>query len=246
MSIWQVKLPRFEGPLDLLLFLVTRKEYDILDLPMAEITETYLEALDDIGVENLEDAGDYLLMAATLLSIKAKMLLPQPPVTEEFEADDPRRDLAERLMIYARIKQASEDLGEFENRMLERRPLARMAVPESDRPVGEELLMPLSVYDLARTMEEILSRREAKIFHEVRMLKVSVDERIDWVMSLIARAKRFGLLENLRDVPDRIIWVATFLALLELAKRGIVWLDQNIPFAELYVSEPDSTEARAA
>lgn len=180
MSMWQVKLPRFEGPLDLLLFLVTRKEYDILDLPMAEITVSYLEALDSIGVDNLEDAGEYLLMAATLLSIKVKMLLPHTEAHEALELDDPRRELINRLQIYSRIKEAAEDLGMLEMNMYDRKPLAHEAVPQDARPEGLELMLPVSIYDLARAMEEILDRRESKVFHEVKLLKVSIEERLKW------------------------------------------------------------------
>lgn len=246
MSTWQVKLPRFEGPLDLLLFLVTRKEYDILDLPMAEITESYLEALDSIGVDNLEDAGDYLLMAATLLSIKVRMLLPQSPMHDELDMEDPRRELVNRLQVYARIKEAAEDLGRFESEMYDRRALAREAVPDEARPEGLELLMPVSIYDLARTMEEILARSDSKVFHEVKLLRVSVEERIAWVVNSLKHMDRFGLLEKLRSVPDRIVWVATFLALLELTRQGRISIEQNAPFQEIYISRPDTSDAQAA
>ncbi|MCB1061113.1 MAG: segregation/condensation protein A [Calditrichaeota bacterium] len=246
MSMWQVKLPRFEGPLDLLLFLVTRKEYDILDLPMAEITESYLEALDSIGVDNLEDAGEYLLMAATLLSIKVRMLLPHTEAHEAIELDDPRRELVNRLQIYSRIKEAAEDLGKLEMDMYDRKPLAREAVSDETRPEGTELLFPISIYDLARAMEEILARRESKVFHEVKLLKVSVEERVQWVMTNLSRLERFALLEQLRSIPDRIVWVATLLALLELARQGKVKLDQNQPFEEIYVARPEAAEIQAA
>jgi len=244
--MWQVKLPRFEGPLDLLLFLVTRKEYDILDLPMAEITESYLQALDSIGVDNLEDAGEYLLMAATLISIKAKMLLPHTAAHEELDIEDPRRELVNRLQIYARIKEAAEDLGELEINMYDRRPLAREAVSQEVRPEGLELMIPLSVYDLARAMEDILARRDKPVFHEVKLLKVSMEERVHWVLSALKLHDRFALLEQLRKTPERILWVATFLALLELARQGKIRLDQNSPFEEIYVARPEPADAQAA
>jgi len=246
MSMWQVKLPRFEGPLDLLLFLVTRKEYDILDLPMAEITESYLEALDAIGVDNLEDAGDYLLMAATLLAIKTRMMLPHSDAHEELDLDDPRRELVNRLQIYARIKEAAEDLAELEINMLDRKPLLREAVPQEARPEGLDLIMPLSVYDLARTMEEILARREGRVFHEVKLLKVTVDERIQWIVNILRNSERFGLIEELRKTPERIVWVTTLLALLDLARQGRIRLEQNSPFEEIYVAKPETLDAQAA
>jgi len=246
MSGFQVTLPRFEGPLDLLLFLVTRKEYDIMDLPMAEITVSYLEAIDSIGVDNLEDAGDYLYMAATLLSIKAKLMLPQPEVEQSEEFEDPRRDLAERLLIYQKVKEVSAEFGEMESDMLARAELGLRCVPEEANPLPEETLFPMTVYDLTRAIEDILKRREHRIFHDVKLLNVSLEERVRWVVDILLKEEKFALCARMGLRAERLLWVVTLLAILELAKRGTIRIDQNEPFAEVYIIRQNSREQQAA
>jgi segregation and condensation protein A len=236
MSAWHVKLPRFEGPLDLLLFLVARQEYNITDLPMAEITESYLAVMDSLGVENLEDAGEYLVMAATLIAIKAKMMLPRPPSEAEEEIEDPRRELAQRLLLYQKAKEEAERLAEREADMLQRWQMGRPPVLPEAEPAPEELLVPISLYDLARAIEDILRRREERIFHHVHLDRISLDERMHWILDVLKQFDRFGLLRHLRTETERIIWVVTFLAILELTKRQQIHLEQNELFSEIFVS----------
>jgi segregation and condensation protein A len=244
--MWQVKLPSFEGPLDLLLFLVARQEYDIMDLPMAEITESYLAVIDSIGVENLEDAGEYVLMAATLLSVKAKMMLPRPKTEFEEEVEDPRRELAERLLLYQKVKEESESFGRREAEMLERWEMAHAPVPAAAQPSPEEMLFPMSVYDLSRCIEEIIQRKEDRLVHQVKLYRVSLEARIRWVLDLVARQERFGFSRILQDELERMVWVVSFLAILELAKRQQIHVEQNELFSEMYISRPMVPELEAA
>jgi segregation and condensation protein A len=247
MSVWQVKLPCFEGPLDLLLFLVSRQEYDIMDLPMAEITESYLAVMDSIGGENLEDAGEYLLMAATLLAIKAKMMLPRPELEESAEEiEDPRRELAQRLLLYQKAREEAERLSRYENVMLERWELGRPAKPAAAEPSPEELLLPMTLYDLTRALEDILARHEDRAAHQVQLDKISLEQRIQWVLDLLQRLERFGLLKLLQTERERMVWVVTILAVLELAKRQKLRLMQNKQFAEIHVSRATVPELQAA
>jgi len=246
MSVWQVKLPRFEGPLDLLLFLVSRQEYDIMDLPMAEITESYLAVMDSLGVENLEDAGDYLLMAATLLAIKVKMMLPRPKPEEAEEIEDPRRELAQRLLLYQKAKEEAERLGGYENVMLERWELGRSAKPRAAEPSLDELLLPMTLYDLTRALEDVLARHEDRPAHQVQLDKISLEQRIHWVLDVLQRLERFGLLKQLQTERERMVWVVTLLAVLELAKRQQLHLMQNKQFAEIHVSRATVPELQAA
>jgi segregation and condensation protein A len=246
MSVWQVRLPRFEGPLDLLLFLVSKQEYDISDLPMAEITESYLAVVDTMGVENLEDAGEYLLMAATLLSIKAKMMLPRPPVSADEEIEDPRRELANRLMLYQKVKEEAARFASRETEMLERWEIGYLPVPAAAEPSPDETLVPMTIYDLARAIEEIMRNRESRTYHQVKLHKVSLDERMRWIVEMLAQLERFGMLQSLSSVRERMIWVVTLLAVLELAKRQRIRVDQNEAFAEIYVSRAEVPETEAA
>ena len=236
MSIWQVKLPQFEGPLDLLLFLVARQEYDILDLPMAEITESYLEVIDSIGVDNLEDAGEYVLMAATLLSIKVKLMLPRPRADAEEEIEDPRRELAERLMLYQRVKEESLLFAEREAVMLERWEMAHAPVPSAARPSPDETLVPMSLYDLSRCIEEIIRRKDERLVHQVKLYRISLEARMRWVQELLSEYERFGFVRVLQNELDRMLWVVSLLAILELAKRQMIRVEQNELFSEVYVS----------
>ena len=246
MSTWTVKLPSFEGPLDLLLFLVAKQEYDIMDLPMAEITVSYLAVIDTIGVENLEDAGEYLLMAATLLSIKAKMLLPRPKLETEEEIEDPRRELAERLLLYQKVKEESESFAHREADMLERWEAARIPVPMTAQPSPEETLLPMSVYDLSRCIEDILKRKDNRLVHQVKLFRVSLEARIRWVLELVTQRERFGLIRSLQDEMERMIWVVSFLAILELAKRQQIHVEQNELFTEVFISKAVVPELEAA
>jgi segregation and condensation protein A len=246
MSGFKVTLPRFEGPLDLLLFLVSRKEYDIMDLPMAEITETYLEAIDSIGVDNLEDAGEYVFMAATLLSIKARMLLPQPVIDPSDEIEDPRHELAERLMIYQHVKEVSSEFGDLEADMLARSGIGQTTVPAEANPLPLETLFPMSIYDLTRAIEDILNRRNVRQFHDVRLLNVTLDDRIKWVVEQLLKEESFCFGARLGQNAERILWVVSLLAILELAKRGQIHIDQNEPFAEVYIVRRIESEHQAA
>ncbi|MBU0691699.1 segregation/condensation protein A [bacterium] len=246
MSGFQVTLPRFEGPLDLLLFLVSRKEYDIMDLPMAEITESYLEAIDTIGVDNLEDAGDYLLMAATLLAIKARMLLPQPEVEALEEIEDPRRELAERLLIYQKVREVASEFSEWEADMLARSELGLSAVPAEANPSPEETLFPMTIYDLTRAIEDILQRKEQRFFHDVALINVTMKDRVRWIVDILMKEDTFGLCARLGSQAERMLWVVTMLAILELAKQGRIRVEQNAPFEEIYISRDARHETQAA
>jgi segregation and condensation protein A len=246
MSVWQVKLPHFEGPLDLLLFLVSKQEYDILDLPMAEITETYLAVMDSIGIENLEDAGEYLLMAATLIAIKAKMMLPRPQLDVVEEPTDPRHELAQRLLLYQKTKEEAEELGRRESEMSERFDQPRVAVPPTAAPAPEELLIPMTLYDLTRAMEDVLARKEHRLYHQVRLDKVTLDERISWVLDMLKQFERFALLRSLSSETERTIWVVTILAVLELAKRQRLRVVQNQLFSEIFITHATVPELEAA
>lgn len=246
MSVWQVKLPRFEGPLDLLLFLVARKEYDISDLPMAEITDSYLAVVEAMGVENLEDAGDYLVMAATLIAIKAKMMLPRHEEQDGEEIEDPRRELADRLLLYQRTKEEAERFAQRETEMIERWEIGRPPISPAAEPEPSEFLFPMTVYDLTCAIEDIIRRKENRKFHRVQLHKISLDERIRWVIGLVERLGRFGLLKHLSPEQERMIWIVTLLAILELTKRQQLHVEQNELFSEVYISRAHVPEMQAA
>jgi len=217
-----------------------------MDLPMAEITESYLAVIDSIGVENLEDAGEFLLMAATLISIKAKMLLPRPPVETAEEVEDPRRELAQRLLLYQKTKEEAERLSRYESSMLERWEIGRSPLPPNADPAPEECLIPMTLYDLTKAIEDVLQQREVRAAHHVRLDRITLDMRIRWVLDLLKHVERFGLLQQLRTEQERMIWIVTILAVLELAKRQQLRVIQNEQFAEIHVNRITIHEMQAA
>jgi segregation and condensation protein A len=246
MLAWQVKLPDFEGPLDLLLFLVTRQELDILDLPIAHVTEQYLRAIETLGVDNLEDAGEYIVMSATLLAIKARMMLPRPEPASEEEIEDPRRDLAVRLLIYQKVKEAAQDLARREEVMEQRALRFLSTLPPDLEPPLENLLEHVSLYDLARAYDDIRRRLEEETIHQVSLFKVTLEERMTWILKQLEEQMGFSFLTALRLESVRLLWVISFLAVLELARRREITLDQNLPFSDIWVRRAAGSIVEAA
>jgi segregation and condensation protein A len=246
MFAWQVRLPDFEGPLDLLLFLVSRQELNILDLPISVITEQYLQVIETIGIDNLEDAGDYLLMSATLIAIKARMMLPRPEVETEEEFEDPRRALAQRLLLYQKVKEAADDFARREEVMAQRSPMNMHALPLLNIPRLEELLERVSLYDLAKAYDEVRRRFEEQTVHQVSLFKITLEERMAWVLEQLQGKLHFSFLTMLRLESARLLWVISFLAVLELARRREITLEQSLPFSDLWVCHPSRSTLEAA
>jgi len=246
MFAWQVRLPDFEGPLDLLLFLVSRQELNILDLPIAVITEQYLRVIETIGIDNLEDAGEYILMSATLIAVKARMMLPRPEAAMEEEFEDPRRDLAQRLLLYQKVKEAADDLARREEAMAQRSPRNIHDLPSLDVPRLEELLERVSLYDLAKAYDEVRRRFEEQTVHQVNLFKVTLEERMAWILEQLQGKPHFSFLTMLRLESARLLWVISFLAVLELARRREITLEQSLPFSDLWVCHPLRSTLEAA
>jgi segregation and condensation protein A len=162
------------------------------------------------------------------------------------EAQDPRHELAQRLLLYQKTKEEAAELARREAEMAERYEMPRSAAPPLPAPEPEELLMPMTIYDLTRAIEEVVRRKDNQLVHKVRLDKVTLDERIRWVLHLLGEVKRFGLLRELQGEIERVIWVVTFLAILEMAKRQRLRVEQNEPFHEIFVSQVHVPELQAA
>ena len=233
-SIYTVRLEIFEGPLDLLLHLIQKNELDIFNIPMALITEQYLETLNVMKVLNLDIAGEYLLMASTLLHIKSKMLLPTPSEEEEEEGEDPRAELVRRLLEYQKYKQAS---AEIERRpMLDRDVFIRLALVDEEEPREEERLE-VNLFELLDAFRQVLERAKPEAFHEVILDRVSVEEKVQDILSLLQRENRsiaFHLLFP-EQVSRRVI-IVTFLAILELVKMKLIRIFQSALFETIRIS----------
>ncbi|PNU20952.1 segregation/condensation protein A [Geothermobacter hydrogeniphilus] len=222
-----IKLENFEGPLDLLLHLIKKNEMEIWDIQVTRITEQYLAILDAMHHMNLDVAGEFLVMASTLLYIKSKLLLPpsEGELVEE-EEEDPRAELVRRLLEYQKYKDAALDLDERE--LLGRDVFARkftapdLAVEEEDTGFYE-----VGIYDLVEALQDILARAPRDVVHEVGLEQVSIAERINHILGLLSRCDSLAFSDLFQEKPRRNDVIATFLAMLELVKMRTVKLMQN-------------------
>jgi segregation and condensation protein A len=232
---YTVRLDMFEGPLDLLLHLIKKNRIHITDIPIALITEQYLEYLKLMKVLNLDVAGDYLLMASTLLHIKSRMLLPAPAAEEGEEAEeDPRAELVRRLIEYQKYKEASVELGE---RPLLNRDVFTRIIPAEPKEPGEEEIEEVDLFDLLEAFRKALSRAKPETMHEVTLDLVTVEEKIKEIHSLLLAEKRsmaFHLL--FPEQATRRVIIVTFLAILELVKMKSVRIFQTGPFETIRIS----------
>jgi segregation and condensation protein A len=231
---YTVRLEIFEGPLDLLLHLIHKNELDITNIPIALITDQYLEYLKLMKVLNLDIAGEYLLMASTLLYIKSKMLLPSSSEEEEEEGEDPRAELIRRLLEYQKYKEAAAGLEK--RPMLDRDVFIRSNPMESEDVGGEERVE-VSLFELIEAFRKILERVKTEEFHEVILDRLSVEEKVQEILSLLQKEKRsmaFHLL--FPEQTSRRVIIITFLAILELVKMKLVRIFQLAPFETIRIS----------
>ena len=226
----QVFLEAFEGPLDLLLYLIRKQNFNILDIPMAAVTRQYLVYVDEIRATNLELAAEYLLMAAMLIEIKSRMLLPPKKVAAGQEPEDPRAELVRRLLEYEQIKLAAHKLNEvpqFGRDFLR----AQVFVEQSLQPRFPDM----NVVDLQEAWQGIVKRARLIRHHVISREELSVREHMSIVLRRLQGRKFLefaDLFEAERGVP---VLVVTFIAMLELAKEGLLEVTQAEAFAPIYV-----------
>lgn len=228
---YRVRLQAFEGPLDLLLHLVRVNEVDITDIPIVEITEQYNAYLDLMRELSLEIAGDYLVLAATLMHIKSRMLLPPDPAAAGEEPSvDPRTELAQQLLEHERFRQAAEGLQAMESR----RSLIWTRPDVAAEFAGEELLA-VDLHDLLRAFHQLLQRlgEEARI--RLKRDTVSVAEKISWLTERLQRDRPESLLVLLAELPTRLERIATFLAVLEMMRLQLLGAFQKGPLGEIHL-----------
>jgi segregation and condensation protein A len=233
-STFRIELPAFEGPLDLLLHLIRKHELDIMDLPVAFVTERYLDYLALMRELDLDVASEYLLMAATLAHIKSKMLLPAPPQgqdEDQAEQEDPRAELIRRLLEYQKYKEAAENLG---GRPVMGRDvfLRGAAVPEVEGPAP---LAEIGLFKLLDAFEAVLKRLEGRVAFEVTSEQITIGARISQLTEML-REKRLCRFEELFDgAVNRYEVVVTFLATLEMVKMHVARVYQADYGTTIYV-----------
>ena len=226
----KVFLEAFEGPLDLLLYLIRKQNFNILDIPMAAVTRQYLAYVDEIRSTNLELAAEYLLMAAMLIEIKSRMLLPPKKTAEGQEAEDPRAELVRRLLEYEQIKLAAHQLNEipqFGRDFLR----AQVFVEQALQPRFPDV----HVVDLQDAWRDIVKRARLVQHHVISREELSVREHMSIVLRKL-QSSRFVEFEDLFDTTRGMpVLVVTFIAMLELCKEGLIDVTQAEAFAPIYV-----------
>jgi segregation and condensation protein A len=233
---YKVKLESFEGPLDLLLFLIKKEEVDIYDIPIAKVTQQYLDYLEIIQLLDLEAASDFILMAATLMRVKAQMLLPKPDLGEEQqEIMDPRQELVQRLLEYKRFKDVAEDLGEKEERALKQYHRGSFKVEEQGFSEDFQPGAEVGLFDLVAAFKMIMDQSKKVTVHRIVEINVRLEECMANVLNALDKKAEITFRELFAPDTDKIVWVVTFIAILELIKRHDIQAVQDEPFAEIMI-----------
>ena len=226
----EVFLEAFEGPLDLLLYLIRRQNINILDIPIAEITRQYMRYIELMQNLQLELAGEYLVIAATLAEIKSRMLLPRPPGLDDSE-EDPRAELVRRLQEYERFKRAAADIDELPR--LER-DVWHAVVQLEERPVTRALPQ-VTLREMLLAFRDVAQRTQMFAHHHVQRERLSVRERMSDVLAALERGAFLPFVQLFRPEEGRMGVTITFVAILELMREGLIDLVQAEPLGPLHV-----------
>ncbi len=227
----QVFLEAFEGPLDLLLYLIRKQNLDILDIPIAEITRQYMQYIDVMADLQLELAGEYLLMAAMLAEIKSRMLLPRIAAADGQEEEDPRAELVRRLQEYERFKKAAEDMDKLAR-------LERDTLPTSAELVERKVVKVLphvTLQEMLVAFKDVLQRAEMFAHHHVARERLSVRQRMSDILSCLREAAFIEFARLFRPEEGRMGVTVTFIAILELMKEGLIEIVQAEAYATIHV-----------
>ncbi|WP_442594649.1 segregation/condensation protein A [Neobacillus sp. D3-1R] len=251
MQQYNVKIDTFEGPLDLLLHLINRLEIDIYDIPVAEVTEQYLIYIHTMKELHLDMASEYLVMAATLLAIKSKMLLPkheEEVLGDELEyhlEEDPRDELVERLIEYRKYKEAAQDLKTLE----EERSLMFSKPPSDLSELSKEIVMDrvelnVSLYDMLGAFQKLMRRKKLQkpLSTKIARQEVSIEKRMEEILLDLKNFRGKKSFYDLFPFPQKEQMVVSFLAILELMKRKEIRIEQEGNFAEIYVMSLEGAE----
>lgn len=232
-TTYTIKLPQFEGPFDLLLFFIERDELDIYDIPIAKITDDFLAYIHRMEAMNIDLASEFILVAATLCRIKARLLIPRKPVDEEGNEIDPREELVQRLLEYKRYKSVLDDMRQLEearsvrehrgNVSRELRQIASVALVDVE-------LESLTLFRLLKTFERLVSKFEEdknRVVHKIVRWDYTIAEQQDYIFSKIKKGKKTAFKGLFKKMENRIHAIVTFLALLELLNMNQIQIVQG-------------------
>lgn len=240
---FEIKLPQFEGPFDLLLFFIERDEVDIHHIEISKITNDFLDYIHQMTVLNIELASEFILVAATLMRIKARLLLPRPEIDDQGNEVDPRKDLIERLLLYKQYKEACEDMRLLEDdRSMKsqrgniQRELAEIAMQNSQ---AEEMVN-LSLYQLLNTFNKVIKRFELeknKVHHKVVQFPYTIAEQKESVRNMLRGKEKVAFTEIILSSKNKVQAIFTFLGILELLQEQVVRITLGIGFNNFWLSE---------
>jgi segregation and condensation protein A len=241
-----IRLPSFEGPLDLLLYLIRRSEVDIYDIPIERVTEQYIDALSSMETPDLEAAGEFFVMASTLMYIKSRMLLPRKDQgsNEDAEDDDvdPRWELVQQLLEYRKFKEAAEDIRKL---ILNSNDLISRIGPKDAIEAIERPLIPVDRVDLWNTFNQVLSRLAERIDEgQIHAEQVTVSDRMELILIRIRDERSFLFSDLFESTTTITTIVATFLAVLELTRLSKISIQQDRSFGDIRCQRVDEVDSR--
>ena len=230
---YKLKLELFEGPLDLLLYLVKKDHLNIYDIPIAQVTGQYMQYLELMQVLDLNIAGEFLVMAATLMQIKSKMLLPAEETLVQ-EEEDPRADLIKQLLEYERFKEIAEELRQRETS--QREILKRPKLPLQEIPQEPPLYFEASIFDLITAFSSVLKEVPKELFYEVIKDEFTIEEKIHTLLHLLLVTPTVGLNDLFTKAKNKLEIIVTFLSILELIRLKEIIVFQREVFGEIEIS----------
>ena len=232
--MYKVQLNNFEGPIDLLLYFIRRDELDIYDIPISEITREFVRTVEEWKKMHLHVAGDFIVMASTLMRIKAKLLLPRPELDDEGEIIDPRTELIQQLVEYKRFKNAAELLGNLSSeRDLNFPRQLEPSLVEDIQDFEENIIINASLYDLAKVFKNAIDNMPVVSQFELSRELVKLEEQKEFILKHFDGDGRLKFSAILSKLDTRMKIVVTFLAILDMVREGLCTLQQNKIFGEL-------------
>ena len=231
---YKVKLEVFEGPLDLLLYLIKKEELNITDIPIAKITDQYLEYLELMQLLDLDIAGEFLVMAATLMHIKSQMLLPPGQANQEETEEDPRAELVRRLLEYKKFKEAASQLAQMESQ--QKRLFSRVGVLQPEgAAISKETLVEASLFDLITAFTKVLKDIPKNVFLEVVKDEFTVSQKMHDILHMMVEKQSIFFLDLFKAAKYKTEMITIFLALLELIRLKAVVIKQALLFGDIEV-----------
>ncbi|GJQ31872.1 MAG: segregation and condensation protein A [Ignavibacteriaceae bacterium] len=233
--MFKVKLNSFEGPLDLLLFFIKRDELDIYDIPISYITNEFLKYLELIKILDLEQAGDFILLASTLMHIKVRMLLPKE-INEHGEEIDPRAELVQQLLEYKRYKEMAEEFSYFETE--QRKIFYRGNFNLDEKSTFDDtglLLKNITVFDLARAFQRIMSTLKPEPVHQIKRIPVTIEEQMDFIRKKLEFDREIVFTSLVTGLKMKIQIVYTFIAMLEMVRMQLIGVKESDSFNDFVV-----------